>query len=72
MYELNDSHISSSVKVQFMTYRDVGQLVLIVLHGVRPGMVQQQQDFTTRELELVVQVENPRLEHFALNPSLLV
>ena len=47
-------------------------MVLIVLHGVRTGVVQQQQDFTALALELEVQVEDPRLEHVALHPSLLV
>ena len=73
MYELNDSHhFKFFFRTMHDTYCDVSQLVLIVFHGVRHGVVQQQQDSTALALELAVQVENPRLEHVALHPSLLV
>ena len=73
MYELNDSqHFKLSCRTIHDTYRDVGQLVVIVLHGVRTGVVQQQQDFTSPAFKLAIQVENTRLEYVGLNPSLLV
>ena len=69
MYKLKDSqHLKLCCRTVHDTDRDVVHLILIVLHRVQAGVVQQQQDFTALALELAFQAKNPRPEHVSLHP----